>query len=159
MAVKAIPEGYHSLTPTLIVSDTRKAIAFYEKAFGAESSSLAEGPDGKVMHAEIRIGDSVVMLNDAFPEFGGPAAPSSGANLPCGIHLFVENVDAVWERAVKAGATVTMPLADMFWGDRYGKLRDPFGHSWSVASRKEDLTPEQMMKRQEEAMKSFKKPQ
>jgi uncharacterized glyoxalase superfamily protein PhnB len=159
MAVKAIPAGFHSITPTLVVSDTKKAIEFYQKAFGASEISRAPGPDGRIMHAEIKVGDSIIMLNDAFPEMGGPAAPAREANLPCGLHLYVENADAVWERAVAAGATVTMPIMDMFWGDRYGKLRDPFGHSWSIATHKEDLTPEQMAKRQEEAMKSFgKKP-
>ena len=159
MAVKAIPEGFHSLTTTLVVSNTKKAIEFYQKAFGAKTISIAEGPGGSIMHAEIRIGDSNIMLNDAFPEMGGPAAPAADANLPVGLHLYVDNVDAVWERAVKAGATVTMPLTDMFWGDRYGKLRDPFGIGWSMATHKEDLTPEEVGRRQEEAMKSFKKPQ
>jgi uncharacterized glyoxalase superfamily protein PhnB len=158
MAVKAIPEGYHSLTPSLTVSDAKKAIEFYQKAFGAKELNRAPGPDGRLMHAEIKIGDSILMLNDSFPEMGGNPAPAADASLPSSLHLYVENADAVFERAVKAGATVTMPLMDMFWGDRYGRIRDPFGHSWAIATHKEDLTPEQMMARQQEAMKSAGKP-
>ena len=157
MAVKPIPEGYHSITPSLIVSDTKKAIAFYQKAFGAKELHVAPGPGGKIMHAEIKIGDSIVMVNDAFPEMGGANAPASDANLPATLHLFVENVDATWERAVGAGAVVVAPLTDMFWGDRYGRVRDPFGHTWSLATRNENLTQEQMQQRQEEAMKMFTK--
>ena len=158
MAAKAIPEGFHSLTPTITVANAKKAIEFYQKAFGAKEISRAEGPGGKLMHAEIEIGDSILMLSDSFPEMGGPPAPANDAPIPASIHLYVENADAVWERALAAGATVTMPLADMFWGDRYGKVRDPFGHSWAIATHKEDLTPEQVKQRQMEAMQSFKKP-
>ena len=157
MAVKAIPEGFHSLTPVITVADAKKAIEFYVKAFGAKEISRAPGPDGRLMHAEIKIGDSVLMLSDPFPEMGGGEAPAPDATLPSSIHLYVENADAAWERATSAGAKVTMPLMDMFWGDRYGKVRDPFGHTWAIATHKEDLTPEQMQKRQQEAMKGFEK--
>jgi uncharacterized glyoxalase superfamily protein PhnB len=153
MAVRAIPEGFHSLTPSLTVSDARKAIEFYKQAFGARVVSIADGPQGRVMHSELKIGDSIIMVNDSFPEMGGAAPPAPDANLPSSLHLYVENADAVFERAVKAGAKVTMPLMDMFWGDRYGKVRDPFGHVWAIATHKEDLTPEQVAQRQAEAMK------
>ncbi len=156
MTAKPIPEGFHNLTAVITVSDAKKAIEFYQKAFGAKEISRAPGPDGKIMHAELRIGDSVLMLSDAFPEMGGSPAPKPDAQIPSSLHLYVENADAVWEKATKAGATVTMPIADMFWGDRYGKIRDPFGHSWAIATHKEDLTPDQMQKRQQEAMASFK---
>jgi uncharacterized glyoxalase superfamily protein PhnB len=135
--VKAIPEGYHSLTPFLSLKGADQAIEFYKKAFGAEERGRFAGPDGKIMHAEIKIGDSIVMLGEAMMD-----APSSG-----NVHLYVENADAAFERAVKAGATVKMPLADQFWGDRYGVVTDPFGQKWSIASHKEDVPMEEMRKR------------
>ena len=141
-----IPPGYHTLTPHLIVGDANKAIEFYKKAFGAEEISRMPGPGGKIMHAVIRIGDSVVMLNDEFPDMGARSPKAIGGTAVT-LHIYVENVDKLWERAVAAGAAVTMPLADMFWGDRYGVVSDPFGHSWSLATHKADVPSEELMKR------------
>jgi uncharacterized glyoxalase superfamily protein PhnB len=154
MAVKPIPEGHHTVTPHLIVRDAKKAIDFYKKAFGAEQRSMCEGPDGTVMHAELRIGDSVIYLADEFPKMGcvGPQT-LNGSTVT--LHIFVTDVDKWFKQALDAGATETMPLADQFWGDRYGQLQDPFGHKWSIATHKEDLTDEQMKERQEAAMKQF----
>ena len=155
--VKPIPEGYHAVTPGLVVSDGNAAIEFYTKAFGAVERSRAPGSDGRLLHAEIQIAGSVVMLSDAFPEHGGSGAPQPDAKLPMSLHLFVEDADAAFARATEAGCTVTMPLMDAFWGDRYGRVRDPFGHTWAIATRKEELSPEQMETRQKEAMKAFGK--
>jgi len=143
--VKAIPEGMHSVTPHLICAGAANAIEFYKQAFGAVEGGRLPGPDGRLMHAMIRIGGSAVMLVDEMPEWGalGPKA-LKGSSVT--IHLYVDDVDAVVARAVKAGAKVTMPVADQFWGDRYGKLEDPFGHHWSVATHVRDVTPEEMHK-------------
>jgi uncharacterized glyoxalase superfamily protein PhnB len=146
--VKAVPDGYHTVTPFLSVNGASDAIAFYKKAFGAEERNRAPGPDGKIMHAEIKIGDSVVMVADAMM---GP--PTTAA-----IHLYVDDVDALWTRATGAGASVMMPLADQFWGDRYGVLTDQWGNRWSLASHKEDLSPDEMRKRTEEALKNMPRP-
>lgn len=138
---KPLPAGVHSVTPHLVVEGAASAIAFYEKAFHAtEQSRLPRPGDGKLMHASLRIGDSTVMLVDDFPEYGshGPRALKGS---PVTIHLYVDDVDAVVARAVQAGAKLTMPVADMFWGDRYGQLEDPFGHRWSVATRVRDVDP------------------
>ncbi len=143
---KAIPEGFHTVTPHLIIKGASEAIEFYKKAFGAEEVARMPGPGGTVMHAEIRIGDSPIMLNDEFPSFG-KTGPKSIGGTPVTIHLYVNDVDALFDRAVKAGAKVTMPIADMFWGDRYGQIEDPFGHQWSLATHKEDVTPEECMRR------------
>ena len=143
---KPIPEGYHTVTPHLVIKGASKAIEFYKKAFGAEEVFRMPGPGDQVMHAEIRIGDSHVMLADEFPQYGA-VGPKPGEPTSVNIHLYVTDVDAVFDRAVKAGAQVTMPVTDMFWGDRYGKLKDPFGHQWSVATHKEDLSPEEIGER------------
>jgi PhnB protein len=126
------PEGMHSVTPHLICAGAAKAIEFYKEAFGATEQARLPGPDGRIMHAAILIGDSTVMLVDEMPEWGA-LGPKSLKGSPVTIHLNVDNADRFVERAVKAGAKVTMPVADQFWGDRYGKIEDPFGHSWSVA--------------------------
>jgi PhnB protein len=141
--VKPIPDGMHSVTPHLVCAGAADAIAFYAKAFGAKELTRLPGPDGKLMHAAIRIGDSVIMLVDEAPNWGalGPKALNGS---PVTIHLYVEDVDAFVAHAVAAGAALKMPVADMFWGDRYGTLEDPFGHRWSVATHKLDLTPEQI---------------
>lgn len=138
--VKPIPEGMHSLTPHLVCAGAADAIHFYKAAFGAIELARLPGPKGLLMHAMLRIGDSALMLVDEFPDWGvfGPKALKGS---PVTVHLFVEDVDAVVARAVAAGARVTMPVADMFWGDRYGKLEDPFGHHWSVATHQRDLSP------------------
>ncbi|MBI4716787.1 MAG: VOC family protein [Planctomycetes bacterium] len=151
--VKAIPEGFHSVTPHLIVRGAAKAIDFYKKAFGAEEVMRMPGPDGKsLMHAELKIGNSHVMLCDEAPDWGA-VSPQALNGSPVSIHLYVEDVDAVYDRATKAGAKPTMPITDMFWGDRFGKLTDPFGHHWSVATHKEDVPPEECMKRAATACK------
>ncbi len=143
-----IPEGHHTITPHLVVKGASEAIEFYKRAFGAEELSRMPfpGPDGQVKlgHAELQIGDSRLFLADEFPEQG--ATGPSGSS-PVTIHMYVTDADAVFDRAVKAGATRNMPPADMFWGDRYARVVDPFGHHWSIATHLEDLTPEQMQQR------------
>lgn len=156
MSVKPIPEGYHTITPFFTVSDAERAIEFYTKAFGAESRGAMKGPDGKIMHAELKIGDSIVMLADEFPDFGA-LAPESGGSTSMGLHIYVDNVDAAFERAVKAGAQVEMPVMDQFWGDRYGRLKDPFGHKWSIATHTKDLSLEEMKQGMNEAMAKMPK--
>ena len=144
--VKPIPSGFHTLTPHLVVKGASQAIEFYKKAFGAQEIGRMAGPDGKsILHADLKIGDSHVFLVDEMPEMGCRGPESTGGT-PVTIHMYVEDVDAAFGKAVAAGATVRMPLADMFWGDRYGVLTDPFGHAWSLASHKEDLTPEEIRK-------------
>jgi PhnB protein len=140
--VKPVPEGMHSVTPHLICAGAAEAIEFYKKAFGAVEEARLPGPGGTIMHAMIRIGDSAVMLVDEMPEWGA-LGPKSLKGSPVTIHLYVENADATFERAVKAGAKVAMPLEDQFWGDRYGKLVDPFGHHWSVATHVREVSMEE----------------
>jgi PhnB protein len=157
MSVKPIPEGYHTLTPFLTVRNAAQAVEFYKKAFGAKQrGDLAKGPDGKVMHAELQIGDSVIMLSDEFPEFGSLSPQSIGGS-PMGLHIYIENVDAAFDRAVKAGAQVEMPVMDQFWGDRYGKLKDPFGHKWSIATHVKDMSADEMKRNMDEAMSKMQK--
>lgn len=139
--VKPIPDHMHSLTPHLICDGAAEAIEFYKRAFGAVELARLPGPQGRLLHAMIRIGDSPLMLVDEFPEWGNAVGPKTLKGSPVTIHLYVEDVDATVGRAVAAGATVTMPVDDMFWGDRYGKIEDPFGHHWSIATRKRDLSP------------------
>jgi PhnB protein len=146
MSTKPVPEGYSTLTTYLAVDDAAVAIDYYKRAFGAEERVRMHGPDGKVGHAELQIGDSKLMLSDPMPqsstkppkEIGGTSASS---------FMYVENVDAVFEQAIDEGATVTMELEDQFWGDRFGTITDPFGHVWSIASHIEDLTPEEIEER------------
>ncbi len=158
MSVKAIPDGYHSLTPYLTCRDAARAIEFYQQAFGAtlKGGGVMKDPDGKVMHAELRIGDSILMLADEFPAFGSVSPQAIGGSAS-GLHIYVEDVDSAFDRAVKAGAIVEMPVADMFWGDRYGKLKDPFGHKWSIATHTADLSMEEMKHGMEEAMAKMPK--
>lgn len=141
--VKPIPDDMHSLTPHLVCAGAAEAINYYIKAFDAVELVRLPGPQGKLMHAAIRIGDSTLMLVDESPEWG-MLGPKSLKGSPVTIHLYVEDVDATVARAVAAGARVTMPLADMFWGDRYARLEDPFGHHWSVATQKRHVSPEEM---------------
>ena len=143
MAVEAIPKGYHTITPYMTVRDAARAIEFYKQAFGAVERGAMKAPDGKIVHAELLIGDSIIMLADEFPQFGA-LSPQSTGGAGMGLHIYLEDVDAAFERAVKAGATVEMPVADMFWGDRYGKLADPFGHKWSIGTHKRDASMEEM---------------
>lgn len=156
MPAKAIPEGYHPITPYMTVRDAAKAIEFYKQAFGAVEKGVSKGPDGKIMHAELRIGDSIFMLADEFPEFNSLSPQSTGGS-GMGLHIYTEDVDSAFDRAVKAGATVEMPVGDMFWGDRYGKLADPFGHKWSIATHKRDMTPAEIDKEMHEFMKQMPK--
>ncbi len=143
-AVQPIPEGYHSITPYIVVNGAAEAIEFYKRAFGAVEIDRAQSPDGKkIMNATIQIGDSRIMLNDEFPEMGCKGPLSLGGS-PFNLHLYVEDADTVFERAVVAGATVTMPIADMFWGDRYGCVTDPFGHQWGIATRKRVMTEDDL---------------
>ena len=148
MPVKPIPDGYGTATPYLTISDPDGAIAFYKAAFGAAELFRMPGPDGKVMHAEIQIGNSRIMLGAECQEYGAFGPKSLGGS-PVGICLYVEDVDAVAGRAVAAGATLTKPVADQFYGDRSGKLEDPYGHVWTVATHTEDVTPEEIQRRLE----------
>lgn len=155
---RPIPEGYHSLTPHIVVKGAAQAVEFYKKAFGAVEIRRSPAPDGKLlMHADLKIGDSHLLLADEMPGMGGCHAPKAPGDSACTLHLFVEDVDAVFNRAIAAGAKVSMPLADQFWGDRYGKLIDPFGHEWSLATHKEDLTPEETKKRADAFFAQFGK--
>jgi len=141
--VKPVPDGMHTVTPHLICAGAADAIEFYKKAFNAVEEVRLPGPQGRLMHAMIRIQGSAVMLVDEMPECGA-LSPKSLKGSPVTIHIYVENVDASVQRAVSAGAKITMPPADMFWGDRYCKLEDPFGHHWSVATHVRDVSPEEM---------------
>lgn len=141
--VKAVPEDMHAVTPHLVCAGAAEAIEFYKKAFGAEECTRLPGPDGRLWHAQIRIGDSPVMLVDEFPEMGS-VGPLSLKGSPVTMHLYVDDADAFVERAVAAGAKITMALENMFWGDRYGRLEDPFGHQWSVATHVRDVSPDEI---------------
>ena len=138
-----LPVGYHTITPSLVVRDAAAAIEFYKRAFGAEELGRMAGPDGKIMHAEIQIGDSRVMLGEENEQWGVKSPLTTNGN-PGSLHIYVEDADASFERALKAGATVKYPLEDAFWGDRYGKLADPFGHEWGIATRVKELSPAEM---------------
>lgn len=146
--VKAVPPGFHTITPTITVKNGTKAIEFYKQAFGAESRGIHLMPDGRVAHAELKIGDSVIMMSDEFPPMA--VSPETIGGTASGLLIYVENVDPLWERAVKAGATIFMPLANQFWGDRWGTLTDPFGHRWSLAQHIEDVAPDEMERRSKE---------
>ena len=152
MSVKAIPDGYYSLTPYLVCKGAAKAIEFYSKAFGAKETVRMPGPGGAIMHAEVKIGNSMLMLADEQKE-RGHLSPDSIGGTACSIMLYTEEVDDVFKRAVAAGAKAEMPPADMFWGDRMGNIVDPFGHKWTIATHKEDVSPAEMEKRMA-AMKS-----
>jgi PhnB protein len=149
--VRPIPTGYHSVTPYLTVNDGARALDFYKRAFGARETERMPGPGGKLMHAEFRIGDSVVMLSDEVPGMT-TKAPTSLGGATGSLFLYVPDVDAAFKRAVEAGCTGLMPPTDMFWGDRFGKLRDPFGNEWGMATHKEDVPPKQMAERAKAAM-------
>lgn len=150
---KYLPEGMSSVTPHLVCAGAAEAIEFYKKAFGAVEEARLPGPDGKIMHAQVRIGGAAVMLVDEMPEWG-VLSPKSLKGSPVTIHLYVEDADAFAARAEREGARITMPVAEQFWGDRYGKLEDPFGHQWSVATHVRDVSMEEAM----EAMRNMPKP-
>jgi PhnB protein len=156
MPVKPVPDGYHTLTPALTVRDAVGAIEFYKQAFGAKERGVMKGPDGKIMHAELMIGDSIIMLTDEFPEFGCLSPQSIGGSA-MSLHIYMDGVDAAFDQAVKAGAEVEMPVMDQFWGDRYGKLKDPFGHKWSIATHTKDLAMDEIKHGMDEAMERMQK--
>ena len=151
MTTQPIPEGYHTLSAYLAVDNAAEAIEFYKRAFGAKERMRMDAPGGKIGHAELEIGDSLLMLSDAFP--GATSRPPTElGGTTAGAFMYVEDVDAVVKRAVESGATITMEIADQFWGDRFGSITDPFGHSWSIATHVEDVPPEEMAERAKAAM-------
>jgi PhnB protein len=151
MGIKPIPDGYHTVTPSLAVDDAAEAIKYYKQAFGAKERMRMETPDGKIGHAELEIGDSLIMLSDPFPQ-ASTKSPKEIGGTSASVFLYVEDVDAVVQRAVDKGATVTMEVADQFWGDRFGTVTDPFGHVWSIATHVEDVPPAEMAERAKAAM-------
>ncbi|MDD5544172.1 MAG: VOC family protein [Acidobacteriia bacterium] len=155
--VKPVRSGEHTITPHLVVNGAQKAIDFYREAFGAEVKGVHKTPDGKIMHAELRVGDSIIMLADEFPGMGSCSSPQTLGGTSVTLNLYQENVDELFKRAVGAGATVTMPLADMFWGDRYGQVTDPFGHSWALGQHIEEVSPEELERRSREAFSQMTK--
>jgi PhnB protein len=154
MSVKPIPDGYHSAQPYLAVDDAAKAIDWYKQAFGATERFRMDGPGGTVGHAELEIGDSVLMLSDPFPQ-ASTKPPKELGGTSSSVMLYVEDVDATVKQALDAGATMTMEVSDQFWGDRFGSITDPFGHSWSIATHVEDVSPEEMEKRSAEFMSAM----
>jgi uncharacterized glyoxalase superfamily protein PhnB len=147
-----IPKGYHIITPSLVVSGAKEALEFYKKAFGAKEVGKAmTTPDGKILHGEFRIGDSIVMYSDEFPNMGS-RSPLSVGGVSSSLMIYTRDADALFNQAVASGAKVAMPIGDMFWGDRYGVVTDPFGHQWQIATHKEDLTPKEMARRAAAAM-------
>lgn len=156
--VKPVPEGFHTVTPYLVVDDGARALEFYQKAFGAKERMRMPGPDGKISHAEITIGDSIIMLGPSQANTGVRSPESLGSST-VSIFLYLEDVDSTFKKALSAGAKETQPLADQLWGDRYGRLTDPFGHSWSLATHKEDVSSEEMSRRMQEAAKKQQRAQ
>jgi PhnB protein len=158
--VKPVPDGYHTITPHIFLDDAAKAIEFYQKAFGAKERLRMPGPDGKIVHAEVMIGDSVFMLSDEIaPMPGQPGvykAPRNAGHSTGALFLYLPNVDAAFDRAITSGCTVRTQPADMFWGDRFGQVIDPFGHTWGLATHTEDLSPKEIGKRQEEFFAGLK---
>ena len=152
--VSAIPKGYHTATPYLIVRGAAKALDFYQRAFGAKGVASMSGPGGSIMHAEFRVGDSMLMISDENIEWGSKSPETLGGSATH-VMLYVKKVDDFVARAVAAGATIEMPATDMFWGDRYAKIRDPFGHAWSVATHIEDVRPKELQKRADAWAKSM----
>lgn len=152
MAVKSIPEGYTTVTPSITLRDTVKAIEFYKRAFGAEERAIMRGPDGKVMHAEMKVGNSIIMMNDEV--MGSRSAETQGGS-PISFYCYFNNADEAYQRAVAAGAEGAYPCTDMFWGDRMGQVIDPFGLRWNISAHVKDVTPEEMKRGQEEFMKAM----
>jgi PhnB protein len=146
-AATPIPEGFHTVTPSLVVRNAAQAIDFYKKALGAQELSRMPSPDGKIMHAELKIGDSIIFLADEMPNPGSAKSPQTVGGCTGSLNLYVPDVDSFFQKAVNSGAKEAMPVADQFWGDRYGSFVDPFGHIWGVGTRKEALTPEEIGKR------------
>jgi PhnB protein len=152
--VRPIPEGFHSVTPHITVRDAKAALEFYKKALGAQVLHVSHTPNGKVMHATMKIGDSIIMMNDEFPEMGGSPAPRGEAQ-GFTLHVYVDNVDSLFKQAESAGATVKMPLQDQFWGDRYGIVMDPYGFKWSLATHVKDVSPEELQKAMDDMSKQM----
>jgi PhnB protein len=146
---KPVPEGFHTVTPSLIVRGAADAIEFYKKAFGAQELMRMAAPEGRIGHAELKIGDSIIFLADEFPNMGSKSPQTLGGSTGT-LNIYVKDVDTTFQQAIAAGGKATMPVADMFWGDRYGSFVDPFGHSWGVGTHKEDLTPQQIDERAKE---------
>jgi PhnB protein len=149
-STKPIPQGFHTVTPSLVVRGAAEAIEFYKKALGAEELVRMPSPDGKIMHAELKIGDCIIFISDEFPNMGVSKAPQSLGGTTGTLHLYVPDVDSAFQRAINAGGKTTMPVADMFWGDRYGTFADPFGHHWGLGTHKEDLTAQETDQRAKE---------
>ena len=149
-SAKPVPEGFHTVTPAIVAKDAAKAIEFYKKALGAQELVRMPSPDGKIMHAELKIGDSIIFLSDEMPMPGSVKSPQSLGGSTCTLNVYVPNVDAVFKQAIAAGGKESMPVADQFWGDRYGTLVDPFGYSWGIATHKEDLSPAEMRERSQQ---------
>lgn len=147
IAKKPIPEGFHTVTPSLTLRNAAEAVEFYKKALGAQELGRMTSPDGKIAHAELRIGDSVIFLSDEFPNMGVTKSPQTLGGCTGTLHLYVQDVDKAFQRAVDAGAKVAMPVADMFWGDRYGTFVDPFGQTWGMGTHKEDLSEAEVEQR------------
>lgn len=155
--VKAVPDGFNTVSVYLVVRNSKEALDFYSQAFGAETVYRMPGPDGKsTMHAEMRIGNSTVMLSDENPQWD-LKSPLTLGGTPASLHLYAEDADGLFNRALKAGCTVAMPIQDMFWGDRYGKVKDPYGHQWGIATHKEDVPPAELEKRAKEFFASMAK--
>jgi len=149
-SVKPIPEGFHTIQPSLIVRGASQAIDFYKKALGAQELMRMPGPDGKIMHAELKIGDSVVFISDESPNMGFSKSPQTLGGCTGTLNVYVSNVDQVFKQAISAGAKEAMPVADMFWGDRYGTLTDPFGYVWGIATHKENVSSDELQRRSQE---------
>ncbi|MGH9512203.1 MAG: VOC family protein [Terriglobales bacterium] len=157
-AKSPIPEGFHTVTPSLVVRNAAAAIDFYKKALGAEETVRMPGPDGKIMHAELKIGDSIIFLGEESIEMGNKSPQTLGGAAGT-LNLYVEDVDKLFRQAIQAGGKETMAVADQFWGDRYGQFVDPFGHSWGIATHKEDLSPQEMDKRIKDFFAQMQQPQ
>ncbi|HKQ20692.1 MAG TPA: VOC family protein [Nitrososphaeraceae archaeon] len=154
--IEKIPKDYHSITPALIVKNGDEAIEFYKNGFGVEERSRMKGPDGRVAHAELKLGDSVFMLSDEYPEMKCLSPKTIGGS-PVSMYVYVDDVDSIFNKAISAGAKVLDPVKDQFWGDRHGRLEDPFGHLWSIATHKKDLSEEEMKKAAEAAFSQMSK--
>ena len=155
--VKAVPQGMHTITPHLVVRNAIEAIDFYRKALGAEVKGVHKTPDGRVMHAELKIGDSMLFLADEFPGMGTCSSPKTLGGSSINLNIYTNGVDQLFNQAVSAGATVLMPLSNQFWGDRYGQIKDPFGHVWALAQHVEDVTPDELERRGREVMAQMAK--
>jgi PhnB protein len=154
-SAKPVPEGFHTVTPAIVVRDAAKAIEFYKKALGAQELVRMPGPDGKIMHAEVKIGDSVIFISDENPQMVHIKSPQTLGGSTCTLNVYVPNVDEQFKQAITAGAKESMPVADQFWGDRYGTFTDPFGYTWGLATHKEDLSPAEMGERAQQFFASM----